>query len=392
MNTGIALLTLSYVLSQFFRAFLAVLAEILERDIGTTPDDLAKASGVWFLVFAACQIPIGAALDRIGPRRTAGWLFLIGGGGGAAIFALATGPLHITLGMGLIGMGCAPVLMASYYIFARDYRPGQFALLASIMVGVGSLGNLFASYPMALAVQSIGWRGSLWGLAGVTTLVAIGLLLFVRDPARVSGGPSGSLVALFRIKALWLIFPLIAASYAFPGAVRGLWIGPYLADVFGTGTDAIGRATFWMSLAMIIGALAYGALDKVTPSRKWLNVGGALLGLVAGLILMLLPATSATLSIACMCAVGFFGAAYPVLMAHGRSFLPTHLIGRGVTMLNLFSMGGVGASQFVSGRIYRAQLPAETAAAPYTAVFTLFVVLLAFGCAVYLFSRDRPAE
>ena len=84
MNAGLILLTLSYVFSQFFRSFLAVLAEVLERDIGARPDDLATASGVWFLVFALMQIPVGAALDRIGPRRTAAVLFAIGGAGGAA--------------------------------------------------------------------------------------------------------------------------------------------------------------------------------------------------------------------------------------------------------------------------------------------------------------------
>lgn len=71
MNAGLILLTLSYVFSQFFRSFLAVLAEVLERDIGARPDDLATASGVWFLVFALMQIPVGAALDRIGSGRAA---------------------------------------------------------------------------------------------------------------------------------------------------------------------------------------------------------------------------------------------------------------------------------------------------------------------------------
>ena len=65
------------------------------------------------------------------------------------------------------------------------------------------------------------------------------------------------------------------------------------------------------------------------------------------------------------------------------------MIGRGVTMLNLFSIGGVGIVQFLSGRIYRAALPAETAAAPYVAVFVLFSAVFVLGYAVYLFSSDR---
>ncbi|MFK7834619.1 MAG: MFS transporter [Sulfitobacter sp.] len=388
MNAGILTLGLAYVLSQFFRAFLAVLTEILETDIGATPDDLAFASGLWFLVFAACQIPIGAALDSIGPRRTAGWLLLIGGGGGAAVFALATTPLHISIAMALIGVGCAPVLMASYYIFARDHPPAQFAFLASLMVGLGSLGNLVASYPMALSAEMLGWRTSLWGLCALSVIVAFGTLALVRDPVKVEGEARGSLAELLRIKALWFIFPLIGVSYAFPGAVRGLWIGPYLADVFATDTATIGRASLWMGLAMVAGALAYGWADRVSPSRKWLIVGGSALALTAGGILVVSPQGSYGLSVAMMCAVGFFGASYPVMMAHGRSFLPPHLIGRGVTMLNLFSIGGVGIFQFISGQVYRGALPPETAVAPYVAVFVLFWMVLAVGFVIYLFSRD----
>ena len=71
MRKGLVLLCLAYVLSQFFRAFLAVLTQLLQDDICATADDLAFASGMLFLSFAAMQIPVGEALDRVGPRLTA---------------------------------------------------------------------------------------------------------------------------------------------------------------------------------------------------------------------------------------------------------------------------------------------------------------------------------
>ena len=114
MQSGLILLCLAYVLSQFFRAFLSVLSIPLGQELGVTPQDLADASGYWFLTFALMQIPVGRALDRIGPRRTGGWLLLVGGGGGAALFALAQSPGQIEAAMVLIGIGCSPVLMASY--------------------------------------------------------------------------------------------------------------------------------------------------------------------------------------------------------------------------------------------------------------------------------------
>lgn len=388
MNAGILLLGLAYVLSQFFRAFLAVLAPVLLQDIGATPDDLAFASGMWFLAFAAMQIPVGWALDTIGPRRTAAWLLLLGGGGGAAVFALATSAAHINIAMALIGVGCSPVLMASYYIFAREYPPAQFAVLASLMVGLGSVGNLVASYPMALATETIGWRAALWALGLTSAGVALGTLIWVKDPVKVIGETKGSLLGLFKIRALWFIFPLMGFSYAISGAVRGLWIGPYLADVFGADTGTIGRATLLMGLAMIAGTLAYGPLDKALRSRKWMIVAGTLVTLIAALVLILVPSQSAWLAITMMCAIGFFGATYPVIMAHGRSFLPPHLIGRGVTMLNLFSIGGVGLLQFASGKVYAISLAGEFKDYAYLNVFILFAGFLGLGLVIYLFSRD----
>ena len=195
---------------------------------------------------------------------------------------------------------------------------------------------------------------------------------------------------MFRLRALWFIFPLIGVSYAISIAVRGLWIGPYLAGVFGADTATIGRATLIMGLAMIAGTLAYGPLDKALRSRKWMIAGGSFAALIAAVVLIIIPSQSAGLSIAMMCAIGFFGATYPVIMAHGRSFLPPHLIGRGVTMLNLFSIGGVGLLQFLSGNVFSSAVPAATTSDPFVAVFTLFAMSLAVGLVIYLFSSDSP--
>ncbi len=388
MSRGIALLGLAYVLSQFFRAFLAVLSPALRSDVGAGPEDLAFASGLWFFAFAAMQLPVGWALDTVGPRRTAASLLLIGGGGGAAIFALATTPLHIGVAMALIGVGCAPVLMAAYYIFAREYPPARFVVLASVMVGVGTSGNLVASYPMAIAAETIGWRASLWGLCAITSLTALGIWVVVRDPATPEGEARGSLLAVFKIKALWFIFPIMAVSYAQVGALRGLWIGPYFEDVFSASAHQIGLATLLMGAAMVAGTFAYGPLDRVMGSTKWVVIGGTVINLVALCGLIFFPVSGLALATVLMAAIGFFGATYAIIISHGRSFLPPNLIGRGMTLLNLCSIGGVGVAQFLSGRAYAASQPATTVQAPYVVIFTLFAVLMAAGLFVYLFSRD----
>ena len=65
-------------------------------------------------------------------------------------------------------------------------------------------------------------------------------------------------------------------------------------------------------------------------------------------------------------------------------------MGRGVTLINLFAIGGVGVMQNLSARIYDAKI-ADGAAAivSYNAVILLFCVTMLLGLAIYLFSEDR---
>ncbi|MFN3972040.1 MAG: MFS transporter [Gemmobacter sp.] len=386
MIPGIAALIAAYVLSQFYRAFLAVMAPALTAELGATPEHLASASGVWFLTFALMQIPVGVALDRFGPRRTASIIFAAGGAGGALAMALATSPLGITLALGLIGVGCAPVLMASYYVFARIYPAAVFGTLAGAMIGIGSMGNIAASLPLAWAMQAIGWRGTMLALAGVSLAIALAVALLLRDPPRVPGGQRGSLLDLLRIPAIWLILPMMAVNYVPAAALRGLWAGPYMADVFGADAAGIGQATLVMGLAMVVGNFAYGPLDRVLGTRKWLIVGGNLCMVAALLALWALPPGQAQ-SVALLSAVGLFGASFPMMMAHGRAFLPPHLVGRGVTLFNFFALGTVGAAQIVTGRLHAAVTgPPE---APYAALFLFFALATLAGLAVYLFAPDR---
>ena len=297
MRAGIVSLVLAYVLSQFYRAFLAVLTPVLATDIAATPENLATASGLWFLAFALMQLPVGWALDRIGPRVTTAALLAVAALG-AMVFATASGPVAINLAMVLIGMGCAPVLMASYYIVARTYSPAVFGTLAGITIGIGSLGNIAASLPLSMAVEAIGWRGALWVLGGVTLTTAAATYAIVRDPPRVTNSAGGSLLDLLKMPMLWPVLFMIGASF-------------------------------------------------------------------------------------------------PMVMAHGRAFLPPALVGRGVTLINLFGIGAAGIMQFVTGRLHAALTPSEAVlnsaapAAPYAALFAFYAGLIAVGMVVYLFAQDR---
>lgn len=389
MRAGLAFLIIAYCLSQFFREFLAVLAPVLSEDIDATTADLATASGVWFATFALMQLPVGWALDTIGPRRTASTLFVLGAGGGCASFALALGPGGIILAMALIGLGCSPILMATYYIFARTFSAAVFGTLAGVTVGVSSFGNILSAAPLAWAVDRFGWRETLWNTTAFTLLIALGILICVRDPAKPDGEARGSFAELLRLRALWPIYVGMFICYAPTAGIRGLWISPYISEVFSATLQQVGLATLVMGLAMVAGNFLYGAADKLGSRKNAIVLGNTLVAALCLSFILVPPATFAV-AVAIFVAIGTFGASYPAVMAHGRTFLPPHLTGRGVSLMNLFGMGGAGVMQFASGPTHGALAAFMGPEDAFGALFAIFAAAILLGLAAYAFSKERP--
>jgi nitrate/nitrite transporter NarK len=354
MSSFIAFLT-GYLLSQFFRAFLAVIAPELSAELSLSATGLGNISAAWFATFALSQFAVGAALDQFGPRRTVS-ISMLAGVVGSLLFAAAESEASAMLAMALIGIGCSATLMGPLYYFGRIYPFDRFALLASAIIGLGNIGNLVGGTPFAAAAEAFGWRAVFVVLA-VVMLAAAGFIhAIVRDPPAAphpaGGRESGheALARIMAIRALWPIWPIMTIGYGILIAERGIWIGPYLSEVHGLGTIARGNVILLMAAAITMGALAYGPLERWAGTRKWLGVAGSATSATMFIILALLEQPSLSVATALLCLAGFTGMTYSVVMAHIRSFFPDHVLGRGITLANFFCMGGAGLVQTVSGR------------------------------------------
>lgn len=394
---GLAWLAIAYVLSQFYRSFLAVLTPALSAELGATNVELSAASGAWFIAFALMQFVVGVSLDRYGPRRTASIILAIGGGGGALLFAAATEPWMVIAAMTLIGIGCAPVLMAGVFIFARQFEPARLAVLTSWMVGFGTAGNVIGASPLAAAAEAFGWRETLLVLAAFTLLTAAALFLLLRDPDAPEGMVSDETgfrgyLGLFRLRALWLLLPLVAVNYAAAAGIRGLWAGPYMADVYDADVLLIGQVTLFMALAMVAGSFLYGPLDTIFGTRKWVAVVGNAVGAAALAYLAFNPEQGVTMATVMLVVIGIAGGSYGLLMAHGRAYLPPHLVGRGMTMLNFFAIGGVGLMQFATGAVFSATAVESDPARAYAVIFGFYAAVTLIAVGFYLFARDAKPE
>ena len=87
-----------------------------------------------------------------------------------------------------------------------------------------------------------------------------------------------------------------------------------------------------------------------------------------------------------------FTAFSAVIIAHGRSLFADHLVGRGMTTANIFTMLGAGTLQVITGLVAGAfgSTSGVASANAYRSVFATLAGIL--GLALLIFSRARETR
>jgi predicted MFS family arabinose efflux permease len=345
---------LAYFLSYFYRSANAVIAEDLAMDIGLGAAELGLMTSLFFLAFAAAQIPLGPALDRFGARFVTPGLMLAAALG-SLLFAAADGFALLAVGRALMGLGMSGVLMGSLKAFSGWFPPRQFATVSGLFLGVGSLGALAAATPLAALNQAVGWRavflgGALLVLATATAIAALGRQApwaTDRDDARRE---KGSPWQVFASATFWRIGLLSFALTGSMFAYQGLWAGPYLVERIGLPQLATGNLLLLMGMGVSGGYMVVGwVADRLGLVR--VTVAGALGMAAVQVALALFPAQWASkgLLAALFLLLGLFGSFSVLFFAHVRLAFPLHMTGRAITAVNLLGIGGSALLQWLLG-------------------------------------------
>ena len=385
-----------YIVSQFLRNSVGVIAPNLASELGLSASQIGLLASVFFFSFAAAQIPLGVALDRYGPRRcmlACAAIAILG----SLMFALAASPVWLIAARVLMGLGSSCYLMAPLALYAKRYPPDRFATLVGIQIGLGTLGTLLATAPFAFAVEMIGWRLSFVAIAVFVLVATVMVAMVVREQRddrprtreTLRDGLRGTLEAT-RVPSFWRVFAMQCAGYSSFVIVVGLWGGPYLTHIYGFSLTERGNMLFIAVLAQVVGSLLWGTSDRLFRSYK-----------VPVLIAQLLTAAAMGLAawvgvfppfalVAWFIAIGLFTAVLSVLIAHGKSLFPPEMVGRGITLMNIGTMGGVFVSQAITGFIIDLFPPATDGYAldAYRSVFAFQAGVILLASLVYFFSID----
>ncbi len=388
--------SLGFVLSMFYRVSPTVIAPELTRDLHLSPQQLSDLSAMFFYAFAACQIPLGLVLDRVGIRVPFTLLSLVGASG-ALVFAWSGDAGGALWGRALLGVGMSCNLMGPLALLARWFSPTRFATVSGLLTAVGSLGFMLAATPLAWMTEAWGWRGAFQVIAVINYLQAVALYCIVRDhppgvppPPLEGGNPLKGLGRLVRMPAYWGISLATFCRFGSVMALQGLWAGPYLME--GLGLDAVqaGNVLLLLSLGGMLGMPLFGRIsDRVLRSRKRVVVPSLFFFALLMALLALFPRGAHLLLLfAVFALLGMFSGAGQVMYAHIKELVPRGSTATALTGINLFTMLGPAAMMQLTGLLMGPGAAGGAGPEPFHPIWYFLAGTLLFSGLVYCLVPD----
>jgi sugar phosphate permease len=203
-----------YVLAVFNRTSLGVAGLLAAERFHIAATQLSIFTMVQLLVYAAMQVPVGALLDRFGPRR-----LLLTGVTVMTVSQLAFAfvdsfALGITARV-LLGMGDSMVFVPLLRIVGLWFPPMRIPMVTQLTGMLGQIGALAAASPLVYALHEWGWTPSFGASAALGAVLLAVALVVVRD----SPNPDHELDEI-KIRAL---ARTLRAAWRAPGTRLGLW-------------------------------------------------------------------------------------------------------------------------------------------------------------------------
>ena len=222
---SVALLVMAALLNYFDRSALAIANPLIRKDLGISIKDMGLLLSAFLWTYAFAQLPVGALLDRVRPRRCLA-IGMTLWSTAQAIGGLMQGFAPFVWARALLGLGEAPMFPTAAAVvhdwFPADRRSGPTGIWNSATAAA----QVLAPPILTMLMLALGWR-AMFVTLGMVGFALAGLWLFAyRDRRRhVLRGRGAHKAAswadwtrLFRKRMTW---SLMAGNF---GVIYVLWL------------------------------------------------------------------------------------------------------------------------------------------------------------------------
>ncbi len=301
-----SLAALFYLYENLIQVSPGVMVPDLMKAFSINSAALGSVIAFFFYSYAGMQIPVGVMVDNYNAR------FLLTGAAlscalGCVLFGTANSTIMLALGRFLIGFGAAFAAVCSMKLAANWFPAKQFTLLVGLMVTIGMLGSMMGETPLALLVDSIGWRETMLILAVLGVILAILIVSIVRHSPEHSSQSTlnhkqaktkrtqpllQGLLTVFKCRQSWLLAIYGGLVFASTSIFGGLWGVPFLMKAYTLDKPAAAGIVSMLFLGWVIGSPLSGVLTNLLNSYKkvlWMSSIGGFVIMLAILYIPTLP-------------------------------------------------------------------------------------------------------
>lgn len=349
--TLFSILILAYMLVFFHRMAPGVVSADLMASFQTSGAALGSLAAMYYYIYTAMQIPAGVLADTLGARIGVTLGSLVAGLG-SMLFGLAPSFELAALGRFLVGLGVSVVFVGLMRANTHWFSERVYGAISGLTLLLGNVGAILAAGPLALVLGTISWRTVFVGIGGLSLVVAVLTLVFVRSRPEDAGLPSVReldglaphpprehhwLPELRRVLMTPAVWPSFVVMFGITGslfAFAGLWGVPLMRDVFGLERAAASAYTTAALGGFALGCLLMGTLSDRIGRRKPVLIGAGLGSVLLWLGLILLPWGPGWSGLLLYALLGFMAGGFVVGYAAAKEVVAPGVAGMAIALVN----------------------------------------------------------
>lgn len=327
-----------------------VMTDDLMRDFMVEGCALGVLSACYLISYTALQIPVGLGMDRYGPTRLIRWSILLCIGG-TALFAISHSFYLACFARLVIGAGSTCAFLGTLKLATNWFHPERLALVVGFTLLAGKIGASIGQAPLALLIDSFGWRGALlYVVVPLGLVLSAGVWMFLKDnPPEGPLDPTADLdtsvqTLMIRLRNIlsdyhiWALGIYGALMYAPLLVFVDLWGVPFLSKLYNIDKATAGSITTMFYIGVGFGSPLVAYFSDTIRGRKLPMILGALFSIVCNLIIIYVPDIPLLGMYALLFAAGFVFSSQPLIFSSVCQLTPHASNGTAISFTNMIVM------------------------------------------------------
>lgn len=333
-----------------YEFFLQVSPNVMVKDLmlayNLSAAEMGYLSTSYYIAYAAMQLPVGILLDRFGTRKPLTCAVLL-----CALGALIFGYSHVfilaAVGRFLIGLGSAFAAVSVMQIAACWLPLNRFALMTGLLLTIGMIGAWNGQAPLGILINAIGWRETLLLFGFIGCLLAMIILMVIRDKPRTSHPKTlqskGFFAGLNHVAHRpqnWIVALYGGLMFLSIPGFAGLWSVTFFSQSHTIDTTTAAFIVSMIFIGFAIGAPLLGWFSDRIERRKppmYLGTVGSLITMCA---IIYGPPLSTSMSSLLFFSFGFFCSGFLPVFSVAREVNPPETSATTLGFINTLNTAG----------------------------------------------------